>query len=64
MPMCPMPPCTKRSLAYYRDEPGEMKKRIQNGRRSASKPAPAEIGAPSKRAAGSGDRTFFSLNVF
>jgi len=30
---------TQRSLAYYRDEVGKMKKRIQNGRRAEEKPS-------------------------
>jgi hypothetical protein len=37
---------TKRSVAYYRDETGKMKKRIQNGRRGEPKPAPAETDGP------------------
>jgi hypothetical protein len=34
-------------VAYYRDEPGKMKKRIQNERRGAAKPTP-----PAAEAAG------------
>ncbi len=41
---------TQRSVAYYQDETGKMKKRIQNGRRGApaAKPAPASGEGPSE----------------
>jgi hypothetical protein len=41
---------TQRSVAYYQDETGKMKKRIQNGRRGAqaAKPAPATGEGPSE----------------
>jgi hypothetical protein len=41
---------TQRSVAYYQDETGRMKKRIQNGKRGtpAAKPAPATGEGPSE----------------